>query len=528
MGNWLFAFTSAGGLMSITSDREIIRRALFGVRSICSECGRSVEKWRADDAQLLTGIDVSRQKPLWSAEWGRVEAYRGFSEYLRGRLEDWKPGLLVGQVGLSLSRAFTTIVYASMMEWIEKNGGGVVGEDNDSASNFLDISISFREWIGMDHVTWLTRAQYSLYLPITHFVEPIIGTYLNMEGWRERDEYAGMGLDRLGDLLAAALISDWWVRTRALAGEAAEWEYYQCIRRELPQYDRLVWSGMIDMYVPYAWCIDLAANNVLEEVELASGVKAWRITISNESLADHARRMKDELETISAHEEFFRRYYDFVSKVLSGDRRGFTPLMSIKGLWEGWARALYPDLARTFMEGSDTLYLLVLRPEAYPPFGRLNVLLLVGSLAANHQLAHIYSHVGRLFAEKARKEGFGSVAKRLKPLYMKGGWAKYYKELSSAPERPMPSIYEQILHTPTVLVGMLYGVLSSASTVLGLEPKIPSNPLDLLKKRRPDLTGPDFSQSLDLLIGSASLPVGILEKCYLDIEDALEKASPRS
>jgi len=272
-------------------------------------------------------------------------------------------------------------------------------------------------------------------------------------------------------------------------------------------------------------------------VELAEGGRAWRITVSAKDLTTYAESLKKHLEVLSARREYFGRYYDLISDMLSGGGRGIaSPLASIEALWRGWVGALYPDLARTSKEREDVLYLLMLRPDVYLPFEHLNMLLLVSSLAINRQVAHIYSHMGWLFAEKAeeaavreaamgRRRVFRDVAASLSPLFVSEGWAKYCKVLDSVPERPVPSIYEQIFYTTTIVVGMLYNVLSSASTVLGLNPEIPPDPLDFIKERRPDLMCPGFSQSLGLLRRSAYLPVGILERYYLNIDDLLEMSA---
>jgi len=508
--------------------RDAVLQALSSVRSIC----KGSDRWRSLDAALLAGTEVGVSREL-----EKHEAYRGFMEHLRGRLEGWSPYRLALATSLSMSRASATLVFDSTLSLVEREaeseeGGGAANHASDAADRLtaaVDICLGMRGW--------LNRVQLSLLLPTFYFVSGIVG-YLRVEEWRDNRGYEE-GRKRLGNLLARALINDRWVRERLDLGKASKWHYwhhYLDKRRGADQYGEPDWSDMVDKYAPHALCL-YPSLDALEDVELAGGDRAWRIKLTAESLTAYAELLKKDLEAFSAPRDFFGSYYDFVSDVLSGGGRGVaSPLESIESLWSGWVGALYPDLARASWEGRDALHLLMLWPKGRPPFDRHSLALLVRSLAANRQVAHLYSHTGWLLARKAREAAdreeaavrrriFRDVARRLRPLYVMEGWTKYYGELSSVPERPLPSIHEQIFHTSILLVGMLYGALSSASTVVGLKPEIPADPLYLLKEQLPDvassLAGPDFSQSLDLLRRSAGMPVGILERYYLYVGELL-------
>jgi hypothetical protein len=215
---------------------------------------------------------------------------------------------------------------------------------------------------------------------------------------------------------------------------------------------------------------------------------------------------------------------------VSGRVKGVaSPIESIKALWEGWVGSLLPDHAEASREG-DALHLLMRRP-----FTPLNMQLVMSSLAIHRQIAHIYTHVARLLSDEAkdaaektyttRRGVYQDMSETLRILCSPEGWEKYSASLDAIPERPAPSIYEQLFYAPTIVAGMIYNIFSSISLVLRLDPEIPPDPLDLLK-RYPDLaelfSGPHFSKSIDLLRRSAKLPLGLLERSYLHIEDMLD------
>jgi hypothetical protein len=175
-------------------------------------------------------------------------------------------------------------------------------------------------------------------------------------------------------------------------------------------------------------------------------------------------------------------------------------------------------------------------------------------LPISRQVVHVYSHMSKLLLEKAKRIAFDENAegklekkelekitkeleKRLARLHSKGsGWVS--DELRQIPPRPLPSIYEQVVHTPTVLMGMIYGALSDISLALGLEPEIPPDPSNLMElgpvnevwgERWSKLKEhPEFSNSLDLLRASARLPVGLLEKNYDYLEMAIRLLPPQA
>ena len=229
-------------------------------------------------------------------------------------------------------------------------------------------------------------------------------------------------------------------------------------------------------------------------------------------------------------------YAGKVSEILSKWKGADIPYMSITSLWKGWVGSMFKGIVEATHEG-EVLHLRMEEPypKYYPFDGSKFMVLTARTLAVSRQAAHTYSFLGRLFAENAKGEEPGKIAReiegRLKPLYSKRyGWNS--KELQRIPARPLPSIYEQVFHTPTVAVGMAYGALSSISLALRLDPEIPPDPLDLVRldpvkekwgEKWSELKErPEFSKSLDLLRSSAQLPAGHLERTYDYIETAME------
>jgi hypothetical protein len=514
--------------------REVARRALQGVGDVVYR--RSIGELWARDASYLTGIDASGGALREMDSWGRVETYRELREYLRGGLEVWDDGRLINEVSNSLSKAFTMIIYFSIMDlvgdgcWSAGEDGGV---DRALADRTLDISMSFRKRSWPGSLTWLTLAKCSLFYPTCCFVGDIMG-FLQVEGWRRSDGYVE-GLKRLAGLLYWTVVCDAWLRERAAPEDAVEWHYDNDVRERRARYKALDWSDIIDDYAPYSRLIQLSFKS-LEDVVLEEGHRVCRVRIDSESLTSHAQQMQCELESLDpSTRENYKKYDDIVSEILAGRRRGFaTPLRSIAGLWGGWVGSIYRGVAEYSLEEGKVLYLMMKEPipQHYPFNGRTLMFLTTISLGINRQVAHIYSHMGKLFAEKAEREGeiARRINRRLAPLYSKTrGWVS--GELQRVPQRPLPSIYEQALHTPTVAVGMTYGVLSRISQALKLDPEIPPDPLGLVElapvkeewgKEWSELTRPEFSRSLDLLRASARLPIGHLERQYDYAERALK------
>jgi hypothetical protein len=518
--------------------REVARRALQGVSDIVYR--RSIEELLDSDASYLTGMDVSGGVLREMDSWRRVETYREFREYLRGGVERWDSRPLIGEVSKSLSKALTMTIYFSIMDligggcWSSGECGGV---DRALADSALDISMSFRKRSWPGSITWLTLAKRSLFYPTSCFVANI-KDFLQVEGWKRSDGYAE-GLKRLAGLLFWTVVCDAWFRERAAPEDVAKWHYDNDVRERRAQYEALDWSDIIDDYAPYSRLIQLSFKS-LEEVVLEEGLHAWRARIDSESLASHARQMQHELlkSLDQSTRENYKKYDDAVSEILSGRGRGVATQLKLKriaGLWGGWVGSMYRGVAEYSVEG-EVLHLLVKEPipRLYPFDGRAFIFLTTISLGINRQATHIYSHIGKLFAEKAEREGLGEIARSidrgLAPLYSKRrGWAG--GELQRFPPRPLPSIYEQVLHTQTVAVGMAYGVLSRMSLALKLDPEIPLDPLGLVElvpvkeewgKEWSELTRPEFSRSLDLLRASARLPIGHLERQYDYIERALK------
>jgi hypothetical protein len=513
---------------------EIARRALQGVSEVVYRA--TIEELRTSDASYLTGVDVSRGMLREIDSWRRVETYRELREYLRGDLEKWEDLRLIYVLSDSLSKASIIIAYFSIMDLVGDGcwSSGKDGVDRALVDSALDISMSFRKRTESGNLTWLTLAKHSLFYPMCYFVGDLQYT-VQVENWRESDGYAE-SLKRLGGLLFWTVVYDAWLRERTVSEDAAMWHYDNDVYERLDQYEALDWSDIADDYAPYALLIQPFYKS-LEEVVLEGGLRAWRVRVNSENLTGHAQQMKYDLELFPPFmkETTYKKYEDVISEILSGRRKDIAAsLKRIAGLWNGWVGSMYRGIAKASLDG-EALYLLMKEPplRRYPFDGPLFMRMTASSLAISRQLVHIYSHMGKLFAEKAKRERPGEIAKgierRLAPLYSKRrGWST--DELQRIPTRPLPSIYEQVLHTPTVAVGMAYGALSSISLALELDPKIPPDPLDLVElapvkegwgKYWSELTRPEFSRSLDLLKASARLPIGYLERLYDYIEMVL-------
>jgi hypothetical protein len=202
-------------------------------------------------------------------------------------------------------------------------------------------------------------------------------------------------------------------------------------------------------------------------------------------------------------------------------------------------------------EEGKILYLQMVEPPLWGYYfdGAMFMWLTAITLPISRQVIHVYSHMSKFLLEKAKRIAFEEIAekklekkelekitkeikKRLARPHSKG----VNDELRQIPPRPLPSIYEQIVHTPTVLIGMAYGALSEISLALRLEPEIPPDPSDLMEldpvkevwgKEWSELKEhPEFSNSLDLLRASARLPIGLLEQKYDHLEMAIRLLPP--
>jgi hypothetical protein len=512
-----------------------VRDALLHVLSIVRELYGAGESRRHDSAMLLTGIDVNTGGVVLRTESLKFDAYYRFGEYLRGGQASWDPGYMVDTIARSISRVLTVIIFDSILCLMgcvaDKKGGTIKRARGYRLPAALDLNLEVGKRGGLSTTTWLHAAQMSMELSLLPIADFVVREWLKVEGWRNAEKYEE-ALKLLANLIAKALINDKLVRESSKRYSLANWHYmhyYHYTQRRPAGFSGFDWPLMVDKYAPHALC-SYHSLDTLKGVELEDGGSAWRTTIDSQILTRCVEWLGERLENYSYSREIFKRYYEFMADV-SGRVKGVaSPIESIKALWEGWVGSLLPDHAEASREG-DALHLLMRRP-----FTPLNMQLVVSSLAIHRQIAHTYTHVARLLSDEAKdaaektyatkkKRVYRDMSETLGSLYSPEGWEKYSASLDAIPERPAPSIYEQLFYAPTIVAGMIYNMFSSISLVLRLDPKIPPDPLDLLK-RYPDLaelfSGPHFSKSIDLLRRSAKLPLGLLERSYLHIEDMLE------
>jgi hypothetical protein len=521
--------------------------------------GKPFEESRLESASYLTGMDVSIGTLREGYSWRRVEAYRRLREYFRGGPEDWKTleGMLVGELSSSLSKSFASLIHFSLMDLAGgRYWSAGKGVENRVASHILRVSASFMKRTKLGNLTWITAANDSLFYPMCSFTKTLLEN-LQVGRWRENNGYVE-GLKKLGGLTHLAVSYDLLLRERVNVYKVARWQYDNDFYERRERYKLLVWSepDIVDGYAPYGSLIlspfDEEAKKLKEITE--GDFRAWWVGLEPKDLMNSALMMKQGLEKLDPDtRETYRKYEVAVSQILTGRKDLATALAKIKGLWSGWAGSLLSGLVKV-SEEDKILYLQMMEPPFWPygfngaAFMRLTALI----LPINRQVVHVYSHMGGFLAEKVKRVVFGEAAekkiekkelkkelkkveKRLALLHSKGsGWVS--DELRQIPPRPLPSIYEQILHMPTVLIGMAYGALSGISLALGLEPEIPPDPSDLMELGPvKEVWGewwsklkehPEFSNSLDLLRASARLPVGLLEKNYDYLERAIRLLPP--
>jgi len=516
---------------------EWVKDAVLDIIQYVRNIDKAAERLRHEDAFFLTGIYIGTGEVDIKTEVLKYEAYRGFVKYIRGDSASWDPNRLVGAISLSTSRALTLLQLNSilaLMEYeVEEKSGTVRRAEDDRLPLAVDLVLG----LGKSGVTWLVAAQQAMQLPLVPLTTNIARDQARVAGWKDPEGYKA-GLRELAQVIGVALINDRLAREYPRRYSITKWHYkryYDYREQEQAELDWLDWPLIVDKYAPHGLCL-YQSLGTLEEVELEGGGKAWRITVDDQSLTKHAEWLERYLKEYSYPRELFESYYRFASDVLSGKMKGVaSPVRSIEALWRGWVCALYSDLAEASREGK-ALRLLMRRPAGLP-FNNRNIHLLVGSLAMHRQITHTYMHLGRTLSDEAkgaadrevytvRKGVFSQMASTLKTLCVAEGWEKYSDLLKTIPDGPAVSIYEQLFHAPTIAAGMVYNALRSVSLALGLEPEIPPDPMRLLEERLPGVASyvadPRFSESIDLLRRSARLPVGVLDKCYCQIEDMLE------
>jgi hypothetical protein len=502
-------------------SRRTLRLALRYLKEIVEKSTES--ETRAANALLLT-IKKDAIK---------VEAYKALQDYLRCRVSSLPVGKLCGAFGGSLANATTATTYYSIMNLTGGEYWSPGEEKTDLIEHALDISASLKRGDRPGARTWLEEVRGSLYDPMMHFAEYILQQELQVEKWKESNGYAE-GLKGLGNLVYWTVVHDAWLRKSAKPEEAAEWHFKRDVCKMSDEY---VLSGLFkkairDDYASYALVISSFLGEP-EKVDLGEGLRIWEVRIDFKELKNRSEEIKQRMEERKVVLFHFEKV---ILEIVSGHMRGVaSPLRRITALWNGWAGSMLKEIAEASQE-DNVVYLRMREPPFgdYPFYGPRLMRLTANTLAISRQLAHTYSYIGKLITVKAKKAGLGEVAdeigERLDPLYSKSpGWAS--KELKRIPARPLPSIYEQVFHTPTVMVGMAYNVLSSISLALELDPKIPPDPLNLIEldpvkeelgEDWSNLARPELSESVELLRASAQMPVGHLEWLCDFIEMALE------
>jgi hypothetical protein len=527
--------------------------------------GEAIEETRLKSASYLTGMDVSKGTLRAGDSWNRVEAYRRLGEYLRGGPEDWDTvrGMLAFELSNSLSKSFTLLMYFSLMDLA---GGGYWSAGKEGADRVVDYvlraSLSFTKRTEFGNLTWLTAAKESLFYLLYSFVLGLLAS-LQVKEWKENNAER---LKKLGALPYGAVTYDLLLRERVDVYKVAEWQYQRDFYKRQEQYESLIWSesDIVDEYVPYGMLILPSFDEKLEKAVLEEDFNVWQVRLEPKDLISSARKIRQNLEKLAPHtKETYKKYEKVLSEILSEHKRTFTvALAKVKGLWNGWAGSLLSGLTNVSEEGK-ILYLQMVEPPFWRCYfdcefdGAVFMRRKAAVLPISRQIVHMYSHMSGLLVEKAKRIAFEEFAekklekkelekitkeiekieKRFVLLHSKGsGWVS--DELRQIPPRPLPSIYEQVFHTPTVLMGMAYGALSEISLALGLEPEIPPDPSDLMElgpvkevwgKRWSELKEhPEFSNSLDLLRASARLPLGLLEQNYDHLEMAIRLLPPQA
>jgi len=493
------------------------RRTLrFALRYLKAIVEKSTElETRATNAILLT----------IKGDAIKVEAYKALQNYLRCRVSSLPVGKLCTAFGASLADATTATTYYSIMNLIGGEYWSPGEEKTDLIEHALDISASLKRSDRPGGRTWLEEVRYSLRYPMSYFAKYILQQELQIEKWKESNGYAE-SLKGLGNFVYWTVVYDAWLRESARPEDAAEWQFNRDVRKMSDDYvvSGLFKKAIIDDYASYALVIRPFLENP-KKVDLGEGLRIWEVSIDSEKLKKYAEEIKRN-----------RKEQKVVHEIVSGHMRGVaSPLRRITALWNGWAGSMLKGIVEASQEG-DVVYLRMRKPPfGYYPFsGGRFMRLTANTLSISRQLAHTYSYIGKLITVKAKKAGLGEIAdeieERLDPLCSESpGWAS--EELKRIPARPLPSIYEQVFHTPTVMVGMAYNVLSSISSALELDPEIPPDPLDLIEldpvkeelgEDWSNLARPELSESVELLRASAQMPVGHLAWLYDFIGMTLE------
>jgi hypothetical protein len=519
--------------------REVMRQALLHVSKLVYKM--PIEELRTKEASLLTGMNVITGEPQ-EMNWIKVEAHRRFREYVRGNSNEWDEtwfNHLVRVHSLSVCKTFALIMNLSIMDLVGDGccSTGRDGESQKLIEEALDIITSFRTPAETGGFAWLTRVGFILFHPVSFFIQEIEKGPIFLEDWKESEKYV-QSLKDLGGLVYWTVNYDRWLRELTSPKDACEWNYRNDIYKKSEQYDNLFWSDIIDEdeHAIRSFLIMLSLND-LKEVDVKEGLKIDLGTLKN-----HVEKLEHAFKEALGEEAYKESKVREVLSKMSSGRGVADPLKSIASLWNGWVGSMFTEVAEASLT-NEALYLRMKKPSRLLPHHPFDVRtfmwLTVYTLPVSRQVAHIYSHTGRLFVERAKREGSSKVAKKIDERLgllcsRESGWAS--DKLRQIPPRPLPSIYEQILHVPAVMVGMVYSVLSSLSTLVGLDPEIPPDPLGLFKldpvkekwgEEWSKLTArPEFSESLDLLRSSARLPIGHLEQIYDRVEAAMKLLPP--
>ncbi len=464
------------------------------------------------NARLLTGLGTRHlHTAARGAEDFRKQAFERLYRLikLRESVEE-NTELRVSQaLSISFSRALTALILSGLRDL-----------DRRAIPHILRFThVSLEEGGSVNYITWVDLSHDSLVMPVRILVELSI-KYLRIVEWGDAEGYR-RGLDRLKKLLLMALETDCRVCKCLSLERAGRWHYNNVVKELRRERREPLWAMMTDIYTPYALLLFAAFENTINE--------------SGEVIRLDPDRLRGLVKGLGAGLEPFHQSlappYEELQALLDEPvpKRVVKRVMGrLQALWGGWLNSThYLDDLVARRDGERLL--LAGRPEVMSDLAGLSISL--GGLAASRQVIHLYSHTAealRLQAEELGARGVKDrvgdpeeVAEALMCLHPKA-WPKNHERLQKEVMGSLPSIYDQMFHTHTVLIGMLYAALSDMSMLFGLDPEIPPDPKAFLEERGvPVGEGHRLSVSVERLRRAASLPVGYTEEVPLRIWDLL-------
>ncbi len=416
-------------------------------------------------------------------------------------------------ISTTISRALTALIYTALAELDE----GVVPislELSKPADIVLENGHNFSV-----QTTWFWLACDSLVRTVLLSVGGVITT-LNVYKWGDGEAY-NRARRVLADLLLSTLTYDKWARFKADLKRAGKWQSNNVVSKTMKK--RLDWDALSDPYVPHAILILMAHHNHRAEERVDGVLPMNKVTIE----IDTARLVElintSRVFLLPPVHKFMRKPFEDILRLAeSADQAElYRVLQSLQALWRGWlGSAQLSDLAEASLN-ERSLKLVVNCPVER---GRYFSTLAMQGLVVSRQAIHLFTHTAQILSHMAKERGLESTSKALGRL-SPSRWASSYDTLTSVPRSPLPSIYDLMFNTQTVLMGMLYCILSDLSNAFSLEPQIPPDPMDLLRQHFgevPEISNhPRYSESVECLRRAAGLPVALLEQVPLLINDML-------